>query len=150
MACVKALLLPRLDNIVALFFLLCLVIGALKTFQQALKDTKVLRDTHRNNPKIQIDQWQMQLVVIFLLPMIAARAVSICLSAANTEPDQLAWCGTGLLTSGLLLSMLKPKRTCFIGVCQKCKHPVPIVFVEFGSCPRCDDKLREKIEPNAR
>jgi succinate dehydrogenase/fumarate reductase cytochrome b subunit len=150
MASVKALLIPRLDNVIAIIFLLCVIFGVLKALRQAVKETKAVRDTHRDNPKMQIDQWQMQLVVIFLLPIIAARAISILLSAASTAPDALRWCGAGLLTSGVLLLMLKPKISCFIGVCRTCKHPVPIVFVEFGSCPRCDETLLEKIETSAR
>jgi hypothetical protein len=146
MAAVKVLMLPRLDNLVAMAFLLCVIVGALKTFRQALRDTKALGEILSENPRKQIDQWQRQLVVIFLLPMLAARAISLTLSAASTAPDQAVWCGAGLLMSGLLLSMMKPARSCFIGVCRTCKHPVPIVFVEFGSCPRCDEKLKEKME----
>jgi hypothetical protein len=38
--------------------------------------------------------------------------------------------------------MLRPNRDLFVGMCKSCKHPVPIVFQDLGSCLHCDANLR--------
>jgi hypothetical protein len=95
-----------------------------------------------------IEQWQTQLITIFILPAMAARAISLTITLTDYSQDRMLWCGAGMLMSALLLAMLKPKKEYFVGVCQRCKHPVPVVFVEFGSCPLCDETLRDQ-DPTA-
>jgi hypothetical protein len=150
MLSVKLLLLPRIDNAVALIFVLCVVFGAFKTFRQALKDTKSSRDTLSETPMSHIEQWQTQLVIIFLAPILGARAISLCLSLADVSKDHPLWWGGGIAISALFLAMLKPKRELFVGVCHRCKHPVPIVFVEFGSCPLCDETVGNQRADSVR
>jgi hypothetical protein len=99
---------------------------------------------------VHIEQWQTQLIIIFALPALTARAVSMVMSMADYSHDRIVWCAAGVLMSALLLAMLKPKKEYFVGVCQRCKHPVPIVFVEFGSCPLCDEKLRNQAPTTSR
>jgi hypothetical protein len=141
---VKVVLLPRIDTVVGLVFLLCIALGALKTFRQALLGAKPSINQPFTTPLMHIEQWQTQLIAIFILPTIAARAVSLSMTLTDYTNDRMLWCGTGMFMSALLLAMLKPKKAYFVGVCQRCKHPVPIVFVEFGSCPLCDEKLRHE------
>lgn len=147
---IKLALLPRIDNVVGLLFLLCIALGALKTFRQARKAEKPSVEESPATPLVHIEQWQTQLIIIFALPALTARAVSMVMSMADYSHDRIVWCAAGMLMSALLLAMLKPKKEYFVGVCQRCKHPVPIVFVEFGSCPLCDEKLRNQAPTTSR
>jgi hypothetical protein len=86
--------------------------------------------------------WESQLVVLSLIPLLIARSISL-LGAFSTSLDVSP---TRFLlffsVSVLFLAMLRPTKRLFVSFCKKCKQPVPIVFVDLGSCIQCDEKLQ--------
>jgi len=137
----KPLLVGRVDNVVALILLLFVVFGAIKSVKSALEREKATRELFKDSPLYHISQWQAQLVTIVGIPLMLARAVSLFTtwSSPPVEPSLAAI--VGFMVSCALLAMLKPERRLFIGSCSRCRHPVPIVFVDYGSCPLCDERL---------
>jgi hypothetical protein len=136
----KPLMVGRIDNIVALTLVLFLVFGAITSAKHALEKEKAARELFKESPWSHISQWEAQLITILGIPIMLARAVSSFVTlAAGPETPLSAF--VAFLVSATLLAMLRPERRFFVGFCQQCKHPVPIVFVDYGSCPLCDERL---------
>jgi hypothetical protein len=70
--------------------------------------------------------------------MLVARAISLVGALAQSPNNDLIdthpWF---LLSSLLLLGMLRPLPQFYRGFCAKCKQPVSIVVVSLGVCGRC-------------
>lgn len=137
----KPLLVGRVDNIAALILVAFLVLGAIKSAKHAIDKEKASRELFKDSPWSHISQWEAQLVTILGIPMLLARAVSIFTTVSATADAAHTSTLVGFFVSAILLAMLKPERRFFVGFCGRCKHPVPIVFVDYGSCPLCDERL---------
>jgi len=127
-----------------LFFLILgipLVIGIAVAFRTTIKREKGERDLVADKPWLQIEQWEMQLVTLLLVPLAAARAISLCGVFIAVPADDVLTRLPFLLVSALYLGMLKPDKRLFVGHCKRCKLSVPIVLVDYGSCIRCDERL---------
>lgn len=135
----KLLLVGRVDNVAAVVLVAFLVFGAIKSAKNAIEKEKASRELFKDSPWSHISQWEAQLVTIVGIPIMLARVVSLCatLSVDATPFSNLA----AFLVSAILLAMLRPEKRFFLGFCERCKHPVPIVFVDYGSCPLCDERL---------
>jgi hypothetical protein len=94
------------------------------------------------NPALQIKRWEQQLLILLILPIAAARAISML--GVLTEHATLMDRGIFTVTSFVLLLLLKPERELFNTLCAKCKQPVPVVLASMGGCWRCDATLRER------
>lgn len=137
----KPLLVGRVDNVVALIFLLFVLFGAIKSVKAALEKERATRELFKDSPLYHISQWQAQLVTVVGIPFMLARAVSLFTTWSSPSYESSPAAIVGFMVSCALLAMLKPERRLFIGSCSQCRHPVPIVFVDYGSCPRCDERL---------
>jgi hypothetical protein len=137
----KPLLVGRVDNAMTLVLVAFLALGAIKSAKQAIDKEKASREMFKDSPWSHISQWEAQLVTILGIPIMLARAVSICATLGVTADSSGLVPLVGFVASALLLGMLKPEKRFFLGFCERCKHPVPIVFVDYGSCPRCDKRL---------
>ena len=137
----KPLLVGRVDNAVALVLVAFLVLGAIKSAKHAIEKEKASRELFKDSPWSHISQWQAQLVTILGVPIMFARAVSIFTAVSVTADTAHTSALVGFVVSAILLAMLKPEKRFFLGFCGRCKHPVPIVFVDYGSCPLCDERL---------
>jgi hypothetical protein len=107
-----------------------------------------LRTNARHSHMIKTDawsrllQWESQLVVLSLIPLLIARSISLVGALSiGAEVSPLRFL-VFFSISVMFLAMLRPTKRLFIGFCKKCKQPVPIVFVDLGSCIQCDEKLR--------
>jgi hypothetical protein len=109
---------------------------------QASTQTAQDKALFSSNPWARVERWEHQVLVFALLPLFLARAIALCgdLANLNTEEEYIRL--VCLALSALFLGMLRPDRSFFIGLCKTCKHPVPIVFQDIGSCLACDGRLR--------
>ena len=106
--------------------------------------TQTARDQQlfASNPWAKVERWEHQVIVFAMLPLLFARAIALCgdLADLRSEDDNIRLLFIGI--SALFLGMLRPDRSFFVGLCRACKHPVPIVFQDIGSCLSCDVRLR--------
>jgi len=137
----KLVLLPSLNNVAALVFAAILLLGIISSARHVMRETRTHAEALRTSPWLYITLWERQLVVLFSVPMVAARSISLigALSLGSTPHPYFA--ALYLATSVVLLLILQPQRASFIGWCPRCKSPTPIAFVEYGSCPKCDAML---------
>ena len=141
--------LPKLVAIAGInsIFLIAVLISVLGismiNFKRLLKQHRDESALLLTSPWLQIQRWEVQLVLLLSIPLLAARAISICgVCLALPTNDYLARVPF-LLAAALFLGMLKPDKRLFLGPCRKCKLPVPIVLVDLGSCLHCDQALRD-------
>lgn len=122
-----------------------LVIASLVVVRRALQQHQLDRAQLMKNPWQHIQRWEDQLLIITLLPMVAARTVGLCSSLTSPALHHSLFYPTCLVSSMLLLLLLRPQRAHFIGTCIRCKQPVPIAVASFGSCMQCDTQLRDSF-----
>lgn len=144
----KLLLVPRLDNLLALLFVWILAFGAFTSIRKALKDREKQKKLLEDSPTIRVQNWETHIVLVTTISFVAARAISLCGVLGESSKDIPLRALGYTATSALLLLMLKPNKKFFIGGCKRCKRPVPTAFVDYGSCPFCDETLLEHA-PNA-
>jgi hypothetical protein len=139
----KLVFLPTLNNIASLAFAAILLLGIISSARHVMRESRSHAEALRTSPWLYITMWERQLVVLFSLPMVAARSISLigALSLGSTPHPYFAV--LYLATSVVLLLILQPQRASFIGWCPRCKSPTPIAFVEYGSCPKCDATLAQ-------
>jgi len=141
----KLLVLPSLTTFLGAVCSILVVIGALRgamhVRQQQRRQTKELEDS----PWLRVTLWEQQVVVIWCIALVAARLVSLFASLSLDGTGVTTLSVTCFAASFLLLLCLKPNRTAFVGVCKKCKTPIPIAFVDYGSCPSCDKSLQQLL-----
>jgi hypothetical protein len=137
----KLLLLPKLSGLFSLIFTAALVVCILMSAKHFIAETKAHSAKLKSSPWLYIQFWERQIVTIYCLPLIAARTVSTCGALSANAPGNLFNAVAYPIASVILLLALKPKRSTFIGWCQRCKTPTPIAFVEYGSCPSCEESL---------
>ncbi len=139
---VKLLLIQTLTTRLGIIFTLLAglaALGALVTSQAQHKERLQKLDAL---PKLKIAQWETQLVIFSIIPLLLARLLSTI--GALSVPEFGATSPLSLscfITSLILLLGLKPNRAAFVGICVKCKAPIPIAFVDYGSCPQCNQEL---------
>ena len=141
---VKVLLLPHIDNLMALVFVGCIVFGSIKHIRHTLAHRNTISDTLKTEPAQYIKQWESQLVTLSVIPIVLARSISALATISNTSSDDLFFRIAAVLTSFVFLLILRPTSEVFTGFCAKCRNPTPIVYVEYGSCPRCDESLKKE------
>lgn len=137
----KLLLIPRANTLVTPLVLALVAYGVIATIRSTVRQNRDERKRLEESPASYVTQWESQVIAVSLLPMLAARAISLCgvFSEASTESPLIALGYTA--TSALLLLIMKPRREFFIGTCKRCKRPVPAAFEDYGSCPLCDETL---------
>jgi hypothetical protein len=140
---IKLSSLPEIRSVAALAIAAILVFGAWVTIQHVLKTLNEQRDLIASSPAQRVKLWENQIVAIVALPIIAARAPSLLGALSYSQGDSYLVTLSCLATTVLLLMITKPKRSAYIGSCRRCKAPVPVAYVSYGSCPGCDKGLRE-------
>jgi hypothetical protein len=133
---IKLSSLPEIRSVAALAIAAILVFGAWVTIQHVLKTLNEQRDLIASSPAQRVKLWENQIVAIVALPIIAA-------ALSYSQGDSYLVTLSCLATTVLLLMITKPKRSAYIGSCRRCKAPVPVAYVSYGSCPGCDKGLRE-------
>jgi hypothetical protein len=141
----KLLAFSRVDNLLGATFTALIVIGIVSSIRTMLAHRQAQAKQLAAAPWEHIPLWERQLVVTAAMPMVTARLVSLfgALSTQNSQVTGLTLTTFG--TSLVLLLILKPNRATYVGHCARCKTPVPIAFVQFGSCPACDQELGERL-----
>ncbi len=139
----KLALVFNLPRAVATIVLLILVPSVIKQFRDAHSQSKEDRELFSRNPWIKVQRWEQQMIIFVAAPLILARLIGVY-GALALPPDNEGelFRVTFTLVSALFLGMLQPNRSNFVGMCTRCKHPVPIVFQDVGSCLQCDGMLR--------
>jgi hypothetical protein len=126
----------------ALVIIVLVLFGTGKTISKLMSEMKADRERFRKNPLAQVTRWEEQLVVLSIAPIALARGVGLVGAlSAHGEAAPLIALLPFLVTSSIMVAMLKPRRELFTGFCKRCKQPVPIVMVALGSCLRCDASL---------
>ena len=139
----KMALVFNLPRAVAAIFLLILFPAVVKQIRDAHKQSKQDRELFSKNPWVKVQRWEQQMIIFVTLPLILARLIGVYGALAlPPENEGEIFQVTFTLVSALFLGMLQPNRSNFVGMCKKCKHPVPIVFQDVGSCLQCDGMLR--------
>jgi hypothetical protein len=137
----KLLLLPTLNNFASFAVAGILLLGVISTVRHVLREAIIRSQSLIKTPWLHVRLWEQQLVTLFCIPMAAARIVSLCGALSVGAALHPFLNVTYLIISVILLLALKPERSSFIGWCPQCKSPTPIAFVEYGSCPQCDEQL---------
>jgi hypothetical protein len=123
--------------------LILIVIWASRKFlSQVTTQTAHDKALFSSNPWAKVERWEHQVIVFAILPLILARAIALCGDLADLDADHEHARLIFLGISAIFLGMLRPERSFFVGLCRSCKHPVPIVFQDIGSCLSCDMRLR--------
>lgn len=138
----KFLMFMHLPPAVLIAVLLFVVAGSRKYISQMSKQGAEDKALFATNPWAKVQRWEHQVLVFATLPLLFARAISVCGAFAELPPGNDVTRLVFIGVSALFLGMLRPDRDFFIGICKKCKHPVPIVFQDLGSCLNCDGNLR--------
>lgn len=140
----KSLLLLGSSGIIPIVVTLIMLGLASKHALHAYREGLADRETLKSNAWAHVQRWENQLLIISLLPILLARAISLCgvIAYVPTEQSPLRWIFIGV--SLILLLILRPQRGFFISHCSRCKQSVPIAFAELGSCMSCDQDLRDK------
>lgn len=137
----KLIFLPTLNNFASLLAALILLVGIASSLRHLIRESRARTEALRISPWLYITLWERQLVVLFCIPMIAARCISLCGALSLGTMSHPYFAGAYLATSIVLLLILQPQRSAFMGWCPLCKSPTPVAFVEYGSCPKCDSTL---------
>ncbi len=133
-------------NLTGAAFAAVLVAGAYlvyRTIAQVSSEIQIDREKLLANPRLQIARWEEQLFIFLLLPLLAARSLSICgiLAEGATIMDRLIFSVTCIV----FLMLLRPQQSLFKSLCSRCKQPVPVILASMGRCHRCDEKIRERF-----
>ena len=139
----KLAFLPTLNSLVAIVVALIILLWITSGVQHVMRENHERSRTLAHSPWLHVVLWERQIILLFILPMISARIVSICGALSLGNAASPAFAVGALVTSIILLAALKPERSAFIGWCPSCRSPAPIAFVEYGSCPRCNEELAE-------
>jgi hypothetical protein len=140
---IKLAFLPTLNSFVAIVVAMIILLWIASGVQHVIRGNRERSRTLARSPWLHVVLWERQIVLLFILPMISARLISMfgALSLGNaTSP---AFAVVAMVASIILLAALRPERSAFIGWCPSCRSPAPIAFVEYGSCPRCDEHLAQ-------
>lgn len=141
----KLALLPALNSIAAFIVAGIIVLGIVSTIKHFLKESTTRSQSLSKSPWLYVLLWERQLVIVFCLPIIAARLISLCGALSLGTMQTPAMGALYLITSAVLLTAIKPDKSAFMGWCPICRSPVPIAFVEYGSCPRCNKELADQF-----
>lgn len=137
----KLILLPTINNVASLLVAGIIILGIISSMKHVMNETRARSHSLAQAPWLYVLLWERQLVALLCIPIVAARLISLCgalsLGSASHPTASVVY----LLIGIVLLLALKPQRSTFIGWCPSCKSPAPIAFVEYGSCPRCNEEL---------
>jgi hypothetical protein len=140
-ALAKLSLLPKLNSFVAIVVATIVVLGIVSSMRHMIRQHRERALILDRSPLLQIVLWERQMVLLFTIPMLLARIISLCGALSLGNASSPAFAAGGFVTSTILLAALKPNRSAFIGWCPQCRSPAPSAFVEYGSCPQCNEKL---------
>jgi len=141
----KLLAFSRFDSLLGLAFTAVIVIGIASSIRTIIAQRQSQAQALAQSPWEYIPLWERQLVVAATIPMVTARLVSLLVAASADHGEISALTLGAFCTSVVLLLILKPTRATYVGHCMRCKTPVPIAFVQFGSCPACNDELAQRF-----
>jgi hypothetical protein len=138
----KIFMFAELPPIVLGVIALVVIWASRKYLTQVSTQTAQDQRLFASNPWAKVERWEHQVIVFAMLPLLFARAIALCGDLADlpSEDENIRLLFIGI--SALFLGMLRPDRSFFVGLCRACKHPVPIVFQDIGSCLSCDVQLR--------
>lgn len=139
---VKLIMFAHLPPAVLLALMLLVLAGGRKYISQMSKQSTEDKVLFASNPWAKVQRWEHQVIVFATLPLLFARGISLCGALAALPADEETTRLIFISVSALFLGMLRPDRDFFVGICKRCKHPVPIVFQDLGSCLNCDVNLR--------
>lgn len=139
---IKILMFAHLPPALLAPLALIVIWASRKYVTQATTQTAHDQALFASNPWAKVERWEHQVLIFALLPLFLARAIALCGDLANLNTDEDYIRLVCIALSALFLGMLRPDRSFFIGLCKTCKHPVPIVFQDIGSCLACDARLR--------
>jgi hypothetical protein len=137
----KLIMVPKLSTVFGMVCALLIGFGILRSILAARKQISQQRNALQQNPLLKISGWEQQAVILYSIPLIAARLLGIVGGLSILAPGVTTLSAGCCVASFLLLLCLKPDRGAFVGVCKRCRTPVPIAFVDHGSCPCCDPAL---------
>lgn len=138
----KAFLLVSLPPFVVVGIVLMMLLGSRKYIKQVQRQGEEDKALFASNPWAKVQRWEQQVIIFATLPLVLARAISVCGALAALPPDEQSLRVVFIGVSALFLGMLRPDRSFFVGMCKRCQHPVPIVLRDIGSCLNCDGHLR--------
>ena len=141
----KLLLLPSISNFVSLIVTGGLIVGIILSARHFLSEAHKHSNALLASPWLYIQLWERQMLILYILPIVAARCISLCGALSTHATDDSVTSASYPIASAILLLALKPARSSFIGWCKKCKAPTPIAFVDYGTCPACDGALAQNI-----
>jgi hypothetical protein len=141
----KLLLLPSISNFLSLIVTGGLIFGIILSARHFISEAHKHSSYLRASPWLYIQLWERQILVLYILPIVAARCISLCGALSTYTTDNSIISAVYPIASAILLLALKPARSSFIGWCKKCKAPTPIAFSDYGSCPACDETLALNI-----
>jgi hypothetical protein len=139
----KLILLPTINNIASLLVAGIILLGIISSIRHVVSEARTRSRSLARTPSLHVVLWEQQLVGLFCIPIVAARLVSLWGALSLGTTAQPAANISLLVISVVLLLALKPHRSSFIGWCPNCKSPTPIAFIEYGSCPQCDEHLKQ-------
>lgn len=131
--------LPKAAGALALLIIVPPLLRHIKTIKA---DSVAERELLSKNPWAKVQRWEQQLIIFVSLPLLLARLIGLCGVFIDPSTTHEWTPAIFTATSGLFLAILKPDKGFFIGMCQRCKHPVPIVFQDVGGCLHCDERLQ--------
>jgi len=139
---VKLFMFAHLPPAALVAVMVCILAGARKYISQMSKQGAEDKALFAANPWAKVQRWEQQVIIFATLPLLFARAISVCGALAALPPEDGTTRLIFIAVSALFLGMLRPDRGFFVGMCKRCKHPVPVVFQDLGSCLHCDINLR--------
>lgn len=137
-------------GIVSAFIIIALLSAAIRAIILAHREGIRDREHLLNDAWSHVQRWEDQVIIVFMIPLLAARITSFCGVFMSAPPENGALRAVLVGMGILLLCVVKPQKIFFIGSCPRCKHPVPIATVDLGSCLNCDEQLREKFMQRER
>jgi hypothetical protein len=133
----KLTLLPSFNNLLSVGLALFLIIAAITSARHLLQETAIHAKSLVSSPWLYIPIWERQLIILFSLPIVLARMVSLLGVLSFNCGATYIFPLITTITSAILLLAMKPERRSFVGICKNCLAPAPIAYVEYGACPRC-------------
>jgi hypothetical protein len=149
----KALSLSNLSGTWGIALIALMLIATVRSVVATVQKTISHTEALKTDLWSRLIQWESQLVALSLAPLLLARGISLVGALSTSALVSTAYFPFLFATSALYLAMLRPTKNLFVGLCKRCKHPVPIVFLDLGGCINCDERLQQALyraQENAR
>jgi hypothetical protein len=139
----KLLVLPSISSLLGALCAAIVFLGVFQAARSAQQQRKQQTAILKESPWLQVTLWERQVIFIWCIALLAARFISLFGSLSLQGTGITPVSTTCFVVSLVLLLCLKPNRAAFTGICKKCRTPIPIAFVDYGSCPSCDKDLQQ-------